>query len=240
MVDDGEAMTEESDQAVTVSSQEISDGKVTIDSVVSAQDGWIVIHADDGTGAPGAVIGQSTVSAGDNADVAIQIDTAQATSTLFAMLHLDAGVIGVYEFPGADAPVSVDGAVLVTGFQTGTTEGESIGISEGVTVEVTSATVTVEMSASGFSPNSLTISAGDTVNFVTTDSTSRWPASFFHPTHKNYPGSAFSKCGSGEVIFDACEGISQTESFSFTFDEVGTWGYHDHQSAGTSGTIIVQ
>ena len=81
--------------SVTVSDQAIEEGAVTVDSVVSDGQGWIVIHADE-DGAPGAVIGQAAVSDGENTDVAVEIDVSQATETLHAMLHTDSGEMGMY------------------------------------------------------------------------------------------------------------------------------------------------
>jgi len=101
--------------AVEVSDQDIVNGTVTIDSVVSDGPGWIVIHADD-NGSPGVVIGQSAVQDGENMDVEVEIDVDMATETLYAMLHIDAGVEGTYEFPGADSPATVDGEVVVASF----------------------------------------------------------------------------------------------------------------------------
>jgi len=105
--------------SVTVSDQLSLDGTVTIDQVVSAGAGWIVIHADNGEGAPGAVIGQSLVNPGVNNNVSVAIEPTAATATLFAMLHEDTGEVGVYEFgqvEGADGPVSVDGSVVTPPF----------------------------------------------------------------------------------------------------------------------------
>ena len=47
---------EEIAPSVTVSDQDASDGTVTIEEVVSAQPGWLVIHVTK-DGAPGPVIG---------------------------------------------------------------------------------------------------------------------------------------------------------------------------------------
>jgi len=101
--------------SVTVSDQAIEDAMVTVDSVVSDGQGWIVIHADE-DGAPGAVIGQAAVSDGENTDVAVEIDVSQATETLHAMLHTDSGEMGMYEFPDADPPVEVDGEIVMEPF----------------------------------------------------------------------------------------------------------------------------
>ncbi len=102
--------------SVTVNDQPIVDGKVTIAEVVSDGPGWLVIHAQK-DGKPGPVIGHSPVAAGVNSDVVVEIDVANATETLYAMLHTDAGEIGTYEFPGPDAPVAVDGKVVTPAFQ---------------------------------------------------------------------------------------------------------------------------
>jgi LPXTG-motif cell wall-anchored protein len=101
--------------SVTVSDQAIENGTVTVDQVVSDGQGWIVIHAQQ-DGAPGPVIGHAAVQDGENNDVSVQIDVANATDTLYAMLHTDAGQMGTYEFPGADTPVQVNGQVVVQPF----------------------------------------------------------------------------------------------------------------------------
>ena len=95
---------------------------------------------------------------------------------------------------------------------------------------------TVEMSSAGFSPSSLTINAGDIVVFVAVDGSNRWPASAFHPTHTVYPESG----GCIGSAFDACQGIANGDSYPFVFNEVGSWGYHDHLSPGKTGTITVE
>jgi hypothetical protein len=61
------------------------------------------------------------VVAGENTAVTVEVDGAAATDTLYAMLHTDAGQVGVYEFPGDDGPVRVDDAVITPAFNvTGT------------------------------------------------------------------------------------------------------------------------
>lgn len=104
--------------SVEVSDQAVVEGTVTIDSVNSEGPGWLVIHAD-ADGKPGPVIGYSAVEAGENADVAVDIDTEAATPVLHAMLHVDEGTVGTYEFPGPDAPARVDDAVVNVPFNTG-------------------------------------------------------------------------------------------------------------------------
>ncbi len=103
-------------------------------------------------------------------------------------------------------------------------------------------TSTIEISASGFSPKELTIKKGDTVTWINKDTKGRWPASATHPTHDKYPGSGITKCGTTEEgsIFDACRNLNAEESWSFTFNEIGTWAYHDHSLPKDFGKVIVE
>jgi hypothetical protein len=104
------------ESGVTVEEQEVENGTVTVQQVVIDQQGWVVIHAQE-NGAPGPVIGYSQVTQGEHTDVTVEIDERQATDTLHAMLHIDAGEPGVFEFPGADSPLTVNGRVVVEPFQ---------------------------------------------------------------------------------------------------------------------------
>ena len=100
---------------------------------------------------------------------------------------------------------------------------------------------TITITSSGFSPSTLNVNIGDRVTFTNLGSSQSWPASNIHPTHTVYPGSGISKCDGAEEsnIFDACRGLRQGESYSFTFNEAGSWKYHDHLNPGSGGTIIV-
>ena len=96
--------------------QESDGASVTVSSVTSAGDGWVVIHADDG-GKPGAVLGQTAVGAGTTDNVIVLLDPPLAASgQLWAMLHVDAGTVGTYEFPGADAPAMDNGNIVMAPF----------------------------------------------------------------------------------------------------------------------------
>ncbi|MBC7813830.1 MAG: hypothetical protein H7175_21925 [Burkholderiales bacterium] len=104
--------------SVSVSNQLILGHAVRINSVYSAGPGFVVIHQDGG-GQPGPVAGQHAVNAGWTYNLEVEIDSALATPTMFAMLHVDDGTVGVYEFDGAsglDNPVSVNGSVVTPSF----------------------------------------------------------------------------------------------------------------------------
>ncbi|MFN8491938.1 MAG: fasciclin domain-containing protein [Caldilineaceae bacterium] len=105
---------------VSVKDQDVVDGQITVASAVINGPGWIVIHADD-KGSPGQVVGYAPLAAGTNADVAVPLDTAHTTDVLYAMLHIDEGKAGAYEFPGPDVPVAVDDKPVMSSFKvTGT------------------------------------------------------------------------------------------------------------------------
>ena len=114
-----EEMMEEAmaDSPVVEAEDQVSDGsQVTVARVVAAQAGWMVIHAD-ADGKPGPVLGQTAVAAGETENVIVMLDEpVDPDSPLWAMLHVDEGTQGVYEFPGADVPVMVGDAVVMVPF----------------------------------------------------------------------------------------------------------------------------
>lgn len=94
----------------------------------------------------------------------------------------------------------------------------------------------IEITSSGFNPVTLTINVGDTVTFINKDTQSHWVASAVHPTHLAYPETG----GCIGSKFDSCHGLIQDESFSFKFNNKGSWKYHDHLRPGLTGTIVVK
>lgn len=103
------------DVHVQVSDKGIVDGAVIIAKAVVTAPAWVVIHVDD-NGAPGAVIGYAPLSQGENVDVVVDIDEAAATPLLHAMLHEDSGAVGIYEFPGPDAPIKIGENIVMAMF----------------------------------------------------------------------------------------------------------------------------
>jgi hypothetical protein len=92
------------------------DGTVTVASAVAIEQGWLAIHTDK-DGAPSSiVIGYSPVNPGVNTNVVVIIDLMHATSRLWAILHVDEGQVGTWEFPGPDVPVQVGGKTIISSF----------------------------------------------------------------------------------------------------------------------------
>ena len=101
--------------SIEVSDQSIDQDTVTVASVEAVEDGWVVIHTE-ADGKPGPVIGYTQIPAGASTDVKVTVDTSQATPNLFAMLHVDEGAKGTYEFPGADVPVKEGDMIVMKAF----------------------------------------------------------------------------------------------------------------------------
>jgi len=86
----------------------------------------------------------------------------------------------------------------------------------------------VSITAGGtFSPATITVKKGTTVTWTNTDGAKVWIASDPHPVHTDYPG------------LDSHTDIGAGESFSFTFDKVGSWTYHNHLNPTVKGTVVV-
>lgn len=103
-------------------------------------------------------------------------------------------------------------------------------------------TATITYGPSGFSPSSVTIAKGGTVTWVVQPGADElWVASNPHPTHEAYDGTTKAQhCAAGykgPQPFDQC---SVGTTFSFTFNTVGSWGYHNHGNHSDTGIVIVR
>lgn len=139
--------------AVSVSDQEVKAGSVTIDSAFMLQPGWVVIHTTNAEGKPGPVIGHAALPAGPSQEVPVSIEADQATPQLFAMLHVDVGTLGTYEFPGDDVPVMNGDIVVMAPFNT---------VEAPASPEVT-------ISNFSFGPDELEVKVGTTVTWTNRD-----------------------------------------------------------------------
>lgn len=94
----------------------------------------------------------------------------------------------------------------------------------------------------GYSPNTLTIKNGEIVIFKNQSAKTMWPASAMHPSHRVYSGTSLDEhCpDTADIAFDACQGFLPDETWSFRFDKIGEWKYHDHLNPGDFGTIVVR
>ncbi|MFO7966155.1 MAG: PQQ-dependent sugar dehydrogenase [Archaeoglobaceae archaeon] len=190
-----EDMQQERQPSLNVSDQMMEYDQVNIDSVYFDEPGYVVVHRDD-NGSPGAVIGHSDLISGEMQDLMVNV-SGDITPTVYPMLHYDDGD-GVYDFPGNDSPVSVDGQVVV----------KSITLSKKVMIQ-----------GFAFSPSSITVPAGMEVVWENQDGT----------THT---------VTSRDGVFDSGN-IADGETYSYTFDEAGTYEYYCTIHPSMEGVVEV-
>ena len=80
----------------------------------------------------------------------------------------------------------------------------------------------------GYFPDEITIQAGESVAFINESSRDVWTASDPHPSHTDLPE------------FDALQAESPGTVYTYTFEQPGEWGYHNHLSSAQSGVVIVE
>lgn len=135
------------------------------------------------------------------------------------------------------AVVLVGGYFLVKGQsssttnqEVSTTESQSTIVIENVSPTLDAATEqnVVKYSESGFSPKSLEVAVGTGVTFVNEGDSPMWVASAPHPQHTNLPG------------FDQLKSAAKGDSYTYTFEKVGLWKYHNHLDATQFGEVVVK
>ncbi|MEX2209456.1 MAG: cupredoxin domain-containing protein [Patescibacteria group bacterium] len=87
--------------------------------------------------------------------------------------------------------------------------------------------VSVTLRDGAFSPDEVTIEAGQSVVFVNESGASAVIASDPHPTHTDLRSLESGTLESGA-------------SYLFVFNERGNWGFHNHLEPSQTGTVIVQ
>ena len=88
--------------------------------------------------------------------------------------------------------------------------------------------VAIVLTPTGYEPKEVRVKKGTTVLFTTTIGHAHWPSSDLHPSHMIY------------AEFDPKRPLKSDEAWSFGFDKVGTWGFHDHIRAYFTGVIYVE
>lgn len=93
---------------------------------------------------------------------------------------------------------------------------------------VASVTHVIRYSNTGFSPSFLAVRSGDKIRFRNeSNSLDMWVASNPHPTHTDYPE------------FDAHTSIGKNGEYTFTFNKIGTWSFHNHMQPNHQGVVSV-
>jgi len=110
---------------------------------------------------------------------------------------------------------------------TNTTQTTTPATSSDTSTTETASAQTITYANSGFSPATITVKVGEEITVVNNSGNDLDFASDDHPTHTKE-----SEMNIGVVS----EGGSKT----FSISKTGTWGYHNHDNASHTGTIVVQ
>jgi hypothetical protein len=106
--------------SVEASDQSVSNGVVSAEMIVAAENGWLVVHRTDADMAPGPVVGHAPLRMGENVDVAaILTEEVNPGEMLMLMVHAETGGMqtGIFEYTlGAkeDGPIHVDDRLVMT------------------------------------------------------------------------------------------------------------------------------
>lgn len=216
--------------------QEASDG-VLVSEVVMDRPGFVVLREVINE-KPGQIVEVSEhLEAGPYTEIIINLPSDTLTdeidssgelplsNDLVAIVYEDDGDKGFN--PSFDKPVYINNQVLARYVETGEITPNAVVIPNTRVEKGMPDSVIVNYTDDGFSPTTVQISKGETVQFINRSSRPMWVASNMHPAHNILPTfDQFGVSGSGE-------------SYSYTFDRQGVWEYHDHINASKIGEIIV-
>lgn len=105
--------------AIEAMDQSVANGVVSADTVVAAENGWMVVHRTGADMKPGPVVGYAPLRMGENTDVAaILTEEVMSGDMLMLMVHSEAGgmMTGGFEYTlGAteDGPIRIDGELVM-------------------------------------------------------------------------------------------------------------------------------
>jgi hypothetical protein len=119
LVTSASAQTGGAANQIAVRSQDTNLGQIVVDQVIAAQDGWLVVYTDTSF-SPLTVVGWAPVHAGVNTSLKVNLnaEVVDPYDTLWAVLHVDRGAIGVLELPTIDGPVQENGKPVRVAFGT--------------------------------------------------------------------------------------------------------------------------
>jgi hypothetical protein len=100
--------------ALEVTDQKLEENKVVVARVSMSRQGWLVIHGDV-RGQPGPILGKVPLNVGEFTDVPVVLIVPPKSEKLWAMIHVDEGKLGLYDF-GIDGPLEQGGSVVMMPF----------------------------------------------------------------------------------------------------------------------------
>ncbi|OHA87009.1 MAG: hypothetical protein A2644_00945 [Candidatus Zambryskibacteria bacterium RIFCSPHIGHO2_01_FULL_39_63] len=134
-------------------------------------------------------------------------------------------------FGKSNAPV-IDNKETTSGANEAGPQVNGVPVPDGTKMEtgtVSESVVTVTYNGSVFSPKTITVKKGDSVTFINESNGGMSVASDPHPSHTIYP--EFDQYKSAE---------KGKKSYTFVFDKIGSWGYHNHLNSSAVGMVTVE
>ena len=108
----------------------------------------------------------------------------------------------------------------------------------GAAVTPAAGPVSVTYSATGFSPQEVTVKKGEAVMWTNVSPSAMWVS--VNP-ETGYDGTARAvHCAEGGAAsFDQCVASAAGSQWSFTFNKAGVWKYRNHEKPDSVGTVVV-
>lgn len=212
-----------STEALFVSRQEART-TIKIDRAILGQSGYIVVRGSDGKRLGQIIEISKYLEAGEHKNIVVELGdfyTFNEADQLIAMVYHDDGDKA---FSDLDQPTEPPVAVFV---ETGEPVPLSV-LEQQVAAMNGMGMETVRYTNTGFQPANLTVPVGTMVDFINQSDKEMWVASNVHPGHEILP------------TFDQFKGLAKGQNYMYTFDQKGTWAYHDHINPALEGVITVE
>ncbi len=207
-------------------SKQLVNTSVKIDSVTLTTPSYVVIReVVNGKLAQIAEV-SPLLPIGTTENIEIKLfDTPRDDVSLIAIIYEDDGDAGFN--PSLDTRAIRNGAPVAYYVETAQEVPSTVFSPTSVIKGDTNIAATITYTDTGYTPTTVTIEKGQTVAFVNKSSVPMWAASNPHPAHTILPS------------FDQFEGTAPGTTYTYTFDEVGTWNFHDHINPTSGGSVIV-
>lgn len=213
--------------------------EVKISSVFMPEAGFVVVREVDDKRLGQIVEISGYLEAGPQENIVVSLGREYSSAdTLIVMLYGDTGndqIMNDLDRPLRTAnnlPIaryvsngkSVPTGILANGFQAEAMAMMEMGQSM---PDMAMPMETIRYTNEGYVPANITVKAGTMVMFVNESDQDMWVASNGHPAHTDLP------------TFDQFEFAPKGSQYVYTFDQVGSWKYHDHVAPVYGGIITV-
>lgn len=207
---------------LVISPQDAKEG-VTVNSVVMHEDGYVVTRAIDNNRLGQIIEPSKYLKKVEYKDVKISLGDFYNGEELIVIIHKDDGngYFNDMDQPATDANGKYTARYVKTGQLVPDT------VLQPSQDAMAGHMMTVRYTNKGFEPATIEIPVGTMVQFINDSDDNMWVASNEHPGHGILP--TFDQFGFGK----------KGSTYTYTFDKIGTWPFHDHINLEREGIIKV-